>query len=87
MAFVVMSNSEPCVRLPMCLRNAWRAEGLKGAMRGFPVFDVWITKNPSLKFTSDTSSRAISLLRKPHDHSTSMSALSRKVEATFTAFL
>jgi hypothetical protein len=56
-------------------------------MRGFPVFDVWITKNPSLKFTSDTSSRAISLLRNPHDHNTSMSALSRIVVAAQTAFL
>ena len=87
MAFVVIPNSEPCVRFPMCLRNACRAEGLNGAMRGLPVFEVWIIKNPSLKFTSDISSRAISLLRNPHDHSTSMSALSRNVEAVQRAFL
>jgi hypothetical protein len=87
MAFVDIPNNEPCVRFPMCLRNACREGGLNGAMRGFPVFDVRITKNPSLKFTSDTASRAISLLRNPHDHNTSMSALSRNVEAAQSAFL
>ena len=41
-------------------------------------------RNPSLKFTSVISSRAISLLRNPHDHNTSTSALSRTVEAATT---
>ena len=86
-AFVVMSNNEPCERLPMCLRSACRADGLSGAIRGLPVLDVRTIKNPSLKFTSETSSRAISLLRNPHDHNTSIKALSRNVDAAFTAAL
>ena len=87
MAFVVIPNSEPCKRLPMCLRSAWREDGESGAIRGFPVFEVRITKNPSEKFTSAISSRAISLLRNPHDHNTSTSALSLSVDAAQTAFL
>jgi hypothetical protein len=87
MAFVVIPNSEPCERLPMCLRSALRAEGLNGAIRGFPVFDVLMIRNPSLKFTSAISSRAISLLRNPHDHNTSTNALSLSVDAAQTAFL
>ena len=76
----------------MSFRNACRADGERGAIRGFPVFDVRMMRNPSEKFTSAISSRAISsraisLLRNPHYHNTSTNALSLNVDATQTAFL
>jgi hypothetical protein len=87
MAFVVIPKSEPWLRFAMSFRNACRADGERGAIRGFPVFDVRMMRNPSEKFTSVILSRAISLLRNPHDHNTSTSALSRNVEAAQMAFL
>jgi hypothetical protein len=87
MAFVVIPNNEPWLRFPMSFLKACRADGDSGAIRGFPVFDVRMMRNPSEKFTSAMSSRAISLLRNPHDHKTSTSALSLSVDAAQTAFL
>ena len=84
-AFGVMPNNEPYVRLPKCFLTACRAAVDSGTTRGRPVLDVQITKHPSAEFTSSAFSFVSSLRRNPHDHNTSITARSRKVETFLRA--